>query len=79
MQGWEGHGGGKGHKDFCSEAVDERKVKNTFEERRQAEKDRVKDSYVKLKEANKEVVSREMLKEVEKMYKEMRKSKKGGK
>ena len=79
MQGWEGQGGGKGHKDFCSEAVDKRKVKHTAIERKQAEKDSVKDTYVKFKEANKEVVSRETLKEVEKMCKEMRKSKKGGK
>ena len=78
MQGWEGQGGGKGHKDFCSKAIDERKVKNTAIERKQAEKDSVKETYVKLKEANKEV-GKETIKEVAKMYKEMRKSKKGGK
>ena len=50
MQGWEGQEGGKGHKDFCSDAVDKRKVKHTYQDRRQAEKDSVKDNYVKFKE-----------------------------
>ena len=79
LQSWEGQEGGKGHKDFCSEAVDERKVKHTAKERRQAEKERVKDDYARYKEANKEKVGRETLKEVKNMCNGIIKSKKGDK
>ena len=66
-----------GHKEFCSEDVDDRKVKNTGQERRQVERDNVKESYVKTKEANKGTdEGKELTKEVKKMCNEMMKSKK---
>ena len=73
MQGWEAGG----HKEFCSEAVDERKVKHTAKERRQVERDSVKEDFVKVKEANKGTdKGKEWTKEVKKMCNEMMKSKK---
>ena len=72
VQAWEA-----GHKEACSEAVDERKVKHTGKERRQAGRDSVKEDFVKFKEANKDIYGgKEMTKEVRKMCKEMSKSKK---
>ena len=66
-----------GHKGFCSEAVDERKVKQTGKERRQAGKDNVKESFFKIKEAHEETEEdKERLKEIKKMCKEMGRSKK---
>ena len=74
-EGWEA-----GHKEFCSEAVDERKVKHTAKERRQVERDSVKEDFAKVKEAHKDTdVGKEMTKEVKKMCNEMRKSKKASK
>ena len=76
MQGWEAGG----HKEFCSEAVDERKVKHTAKERRQVERDSVKEDFVKVKEANKDTdVGKELTKQVKKMCNEMTKSKKASK
>ena len=69
-----------GHKGFCSEAVDERKVKQTGHERRQAERDQLKESFVKVKEAHKDTdAGKEMTKEVKKMCKDLTKSKKASK
>ena len=66
-----------GHEDACSEAVDERKVKQTGKERRQAGKDNVKESFFKIKEAHEETEEdKERLKEIKKMCKEMGRSKK---
>ena len=73
MQGWEAGG----HKEFCSEAVDERKVQHTAKERRQVERDSVKEDFVKVKEANKGTdKGKEWTKEVKKMCNEMMKPKK---
>ena len=75
VEGWKA-----GHKEFCSEVVDARKVKHTDKERRQAERDQVKETYVKFKEANKDTdKGKEWTKEAKKMCNEMRKSKKASK
>ena len=72
MQGWE-----DGHKEFCSEAVGERKVKHTGKERRQVERDSIKEEYAKFKEANKGTdEGKEWTKEVKKMCNQMMRSKK---
>ena len=72
MQGWEA-----GHKQFCSETHDERKVKLTAKERGQVGRDSVKEDFAKIKEANKGTdKGKEWTKEVKKMCKEMMKSKK---
>ena len=69
LQGWKA-----GHKKFCSEAVDNRKVKHTAKERKQAGRDSVKEDFVKFKEANKGTdKGKEWTKEVKKMCNEMRK------
>ena len=69
-----------GHEDACSEAVDERKVKQTGKQRRHAERDQLKESFVRVKEAHKDTdAGKEMTKEVKKMYKELTKSKKASK
>ena len=73
----EEHAIAAGHKEFCSEAVDERKVKETGKERRQVGKDRVNEAFVRFKEANKETEEgKEATKKLKKMCKEMGKSKK---
>ena len=68
-----------GHKEFCSEAADERKVKNTGKERRQAGRDQMKETLVRFKKlTNKETeAGKEAIEVVKKMCKEMGKSKKG--
>ena len=69
LEGWEA-----GHKEFCSEAVGDRKVKHTGKERRQVERDSLKKSFVELKEANKGTdKGKEWTKEAKKMCNEMRK------
>ena len=71
-EGWEA-----GHKEFCSEAVNDWKVKNTGQERRQVGRDRVKKNYVEVKEAcNGTDESKEWTKKVKKMCNELTKSKK---
>ena len=63
-----------GHKEFCSAAVDARKVKHTDKERRQAERDSVKKTYVKFKETNKDTdKGKEWTKEAKKMCNKMKK------
>ena len=67
-----------GHKEFCSEAVDERKMKGTGKERRQTGRDQLKESFVIFKNATKETEGgKEAIEVVKKMCKEMGKSKKG--
>ena len=59
-----------GHKEFCSEAVDERKVRSGGKERRQAGRDQVKENFGRLEEANKDnQACKEVVKEVKKMFK----------
>ena len=66
-----------GHKEFCSEAVDERKIKQTAKERGRVGRDSVKEDFAKVKEANKGTdKGKEWTKEVKKMCNEMMKSKK---
>ena len=73
MEGWEA-----GHKEFCSEAVGDRKVKHTGKEQRQVERDSLKKSFVELKEANKGTdKGKEWTKEAKKLCNEMMKTKKG--
>ena len=71
MQAWDA-----GHQKFCTKAVDERKVKHTGKGRRQAGRDELKETLVKIKEANREVLGRDGIKEVKEMCKEMGRSKK---
>ena len=68
-----------GHEKLCSEAVDQRKMKNTGKERRQAGRDQMKETFVKFKKmTNKETeAGKEAIEVVKKMCKEMGKSKKG--
>ena len=55
-------------------------MKRSGKERRQAERDQLKESFVKVKEAHKDTdAGKEMTKEVKKMYKELTKSKKASK
>ena len=55
-------------------------MKRSGKERRQAERDQLKESFVKVKEAHKDTdAGKEMTKEVKQMYKELTKSKKASK
>ena len=65
-----------GHHKYCSEPVDERKVKHTGKERRKAGRDQLKGTFENYKEGNRERLGRERIKEVKEMCKEMGRSKK---
>ena len=66
-----------GHKGFCSEAVDKRKVKQTGKKRRQAGKDYVKKDLEKIRESSKDTEEgRETIKVITKLCKELGRSKK---
>ena len=55
-------------------------MKQTGKQRRHAERDQLKESFVRVKEAHKDTdAGKELTKEVKKMYKELTKSKKASK